>query len=102
MNLNWIKCEEGHMPEDDERYKDKKVINVLVTTNRGMVTKVQRQQYDGTDLEDLAKRILLIIISDYDKEDNSIILTTEELTDFMNLIFNYLNKIYTNYNTDMI
>lgn len=36
------------MPEDDERYKDKKVINVLVTTNRGMVTKVQRQCYDGT------------------------------------------------------
>ena len=26
----------------------KKVINVLVTTNRGMVTKVQRQYYDGT------------------------------------------------------
>ena len=25
------------MPEDDERYKDKKVINVLVTTDRGMV-----------------------------------------------------------------
>jgi hypothetical protein len=58
--------------------------------------------FNGTDLEDLAKRILLIIISDYDKEDNSIILTAEELTDFMNLIFNYLNKIYTNYNTDMI
>lgn len=58
--------------------------------------------FNGTDLEDLAKKILPIIISDYDKEDNSIILTTEELTDFMNLIFNYLNKIYTNYNTDMI
>lgn len=58
--------------------------------------------FNGTDLEDLAKKILPIIISDYDKEDNSIILTTEEFTDFMNLIFNYLNKIYTNYNTDMI
>lgn len=58
--------------------------------------------FNGTDLEDSAKKILLIIISDYDKEDNSIILTTEELTDFMNLIFNYLNKSYTNYNTDMI
>lgn len=31
------------MPEDDKRYEGKKVINVLVTTNRGMVTKVQRQ-----------------------------------------------------------
>ena len=58
--------------------------------------------FNGTDLEDSAKKILLIIISDYDKEDNSVILTTEELTDFMNLIFNYLNKSYTNYNTDMI
>ena len=36
------------MPEDDERYKDKKVINVLVTTDRGMVTKVQRYKYDET------------------------------------------------------
>lgn len=58
--------------------------------------------FNGTDLEDSAKKILLIIISDYDKEDNSVILTTEELTDFMNFIFNYLNKSYTNYNTDMI
>lgn len=58
--------------------------------------------FNETDLEDSAKKILLIIISDYDKEDNSVILTTEELTDFMNLIFNYLNKSYTNYNTDMI
>ena len=48
MDLNWIKCEEGHMPEDDERYKGKKVINVLVTTNRGLVTKVQRVQYSET------------------------------------------------------
>jgi len=30
------------MPEDDERYKDKKVINVIATTNKGVVTKVQR------------------------------------------------------------
>lgn len=36
------------MPEDDKRYGCKKVINVLVTTNRGMVTKVQRlQDIDG-------------------------------------------------------
>jgi hypothetical protein len=36
------------MPEDYKRYEGKKVINVLVITNRGMVTKVQRQYYDGT------------------------------------------------------
>lgn len=30
------------MPEDDERYKGKKVINVIATTNKGVVTKVQR------------------------------------------------------------
>lgn len=30
------------MPEDYERYKDKKVINVIATTNKGVVTKVQR------------------------------------------------------------
>lgn len=30
------------MPEEDERYKGKKVINVIVTTNKGVVTKVQR------------------------------------------------------------
>lgn len=41
--MNWIKCEKGHMPEDDQRYKGKKVINVLITTNRGNVTKVQRK-----------------------------------------------------------
>lgn len=45
--MEWIKCVEGHMPEDDERYEGKKVIDVLVTTNRGIVTKVQRQYYDG-------------------------------------------------------
>ena len=43
--MNWIKCEPGHMPEDDERYKGKKVINVLVTTDKGFVTKVQRIYY---------------------------------------------------------
>lgn len=47
MEMEWIKCEKGQMPEDDERYKGKKVINVLVTTNKGMVTKVQRMNYDG-------------------------------------------------------
>ena len=40
--MEWIKCVPGQMPEDDERYKDKKVINVIATTNKGVVTKVQR------------------------------------------------------------
>jgi len=40
--LEWIKCISGQMPEDDERYKGKKVINVIATTNKGVVTKVQR------------------------------------------------------------
>ena len=40
--MEWIKCISGQMPEDDERYKGKKVINVIVTTNKGVVTKVQR------------------------------------------------------------
>ena len=43
--MEWIKCEPGHMPEDDERYKGKKAINVLVTTDGGVVTKVQRILY---------------------------------------------------------
>lgn len=46
--MEWTKCTEGQMPEDDKRYEGKKVINVLVTTNRGMVTKVQRYKYDET------------------------------------------------------
>lgn len=37
----WIPCEEM-MPEDYELYKDKTVINVLVSTDKGVVTKVQR------------------------------------------------------------
>ena len=40
--MEWIKCISGQMPEDDERYKGKKVINVIATTNKGVVTKVQR------------------------------------------------------------
>lgn len=43
--MEWIKCEPGHMPEDDKRYKGKKTINVLVTTDSGVVTKVQRIYY---------------------------------------------------------
>lgn len=40
--MEWIKCTEGQMPEDDKRYKSKSRINVLVTTQNGRVTKVQR------------------------------------------------------------
>lgn len=40
--MEWIKCISGQMPEDDERYKGKKVINVIATTNKRVVTKVQR------------------------------------------------------------
>lgn len=39
---DWIPCKPGQMPEDDKRYEDNLVINVIVTTNRGTVTKVQR------------------------------------------------------------
>lgn len=45
----WIKCIEGQMPEDFGCYKGKKVINVLVTTSQGNVTKVQRIKYNGDD-----------------------------------------------------
>lgn len=40
-NIGWIPCE-IKMPEDCEEYKGKKIIDVLVTTDRGKVTKVQR------------------------------------------------------------
>lgn len=35
------------LPEDDERYEDRKVIDVLVSTDRGIVTKVQRISNKG-------------------------------------------------------
>lgn len=38
----WVKCIEGQMPEDLEENKDKKIIDVLITTEFGKVTKVQR------------------------------------------------------------
>lgn len=42
----WIPVEE-RLPEEDERYKGRKAIDVLVTTANGRVTKVQRQsKYD--------------------------------------------------------
>lgn len=40
-NMGWIPCE-IKMPEECEEYKGRKVIDVLVTTSRGKVTKVQR------------------------------------------------------------
>lgn len=50
MDNNWIPCKEK-LPENDERYKGKKVINCLVTTDNGTVTKVQRyyNEYAGTN-----------------------------------------------------
>lgn len=42
----WIKCIEGRMPENLEENQGKKIINVLVTTSTGKVTKVQRMYND--------------------------------------------------------
>ncbi len=45
-NNGWIPVSEK-LPEEDERYKGRKAIDVLVTTSNGRVTKVQRQsKYD--------------------------------------------------------
>lgn len=51
MSENWIKCIEGQMPEDDNRYSNNKIINVLATTAYGRVTKVQRihDTFNGND-----------------------------------------------------
>ena len=43
----WISVDD-RLPEDAERYKGRKVIDVLVTTEKGLVTKVQRQCYRGS------------------------------------------------------
>lgn len=40
-NVGWIPCE-IKMPEDESEYKGRKIIDVLVTTDKGKVTKVQR------------------------------------------------------------
>lgn len=45
-NGGWIPVDE-RLPEEDERYKGRKVIDVLVTTAKGKVTKVQRQSHKG-------------------------------------------------------
>jgi hypothetical protein len=43
-NDEWISVDDM-LPENAERYKGRKVIDVLVTTEKGLVTKVQRQCY---------------------------------------------------------
>lgn len=40
-NIDWIPCKAGQMPEDFDK-KNRKILNVLVTTENGKVTKVQR------------------------------------------------------------
>ena len=42
-NVGWSE----RLPEEDERYKGRKVIDVLVTTAKGKATKVQRQSHNG-------------------------------------------------------
>lgn len=50
VDAGWIKCVPGQMPEDDEKYKGRKTIGVLVTTANGQVTKAQRQRsYNNKD-----------------------------------------------------
>lgn len=44
-NDDWILVDK-RLPEEDERYKGKKIIDVLVTTAKGKVTKVQRQSHN--------------------------------------------------------
>lgn len=39
--MNWIKCNDK-LPEDDERFTNRKAIDVLVTTSYKRVVKVQR------------------------------------------------------------
>lgn len=41
LHNGWIPCSKG-LPEDCEEYSNKKIIDVLVTTSQGKVTKVQR------------------------------------------------------------
>lgn len=46
-NNKWIPVTK-QLPEENEKYKGRKVIDVLVTTARGNVTKVQRQSHNDT------------------------------------------------------
>lgn len=43
IDYNWILTKEK-LPEEDKRYKNKKIVQVLVTTKNGKVTKVQRRK----------------------------------------------------------
>ena len=46
--MDWIKCNDK-LPEDDERFTNRKAIDVLVTTSYKRVRKVQRiyNEYSG-------------------------------------------------------
>ena len=46
--MDWIKCNDK-LPEDDERFTNRKAIDVLVTTSYKKVRKVQRiyNEYSG-------------------------------------------------------
>lgn len=46
--MDWIKCSDK-LPEDDERFKNRKAIDVLITTQYKRVRKVQRiyNEYSG-------------------------------------------------------
>ncbi len=44
--MDWIKCSEK-LPEEDENFKDRKTIDVLVTTQYKRVKKVQRFYNDS-------------------------------------------------------
>lgn len=67
-----------------------------------IIFKNLRKPTYNSDLKNTIDNLYNIILNRYDEKDNTIILTTDELTDFMNLTFNYLSKTYTNYNTDML
>lgn len=45
-NMIWTECKPGQMPEDFMTDSNRKIINVLVTTATGIVTKVQRRTFD--------------------------------------------------------
>ena len=47
--MDWIKCSDK-LPEDDERFKNRKTINVLVTTQYKRVRKVQRIHIENSDI----------------------------------------------------
>ena len=46
--MDWIKCSDK-LPEDDKRFKNRKAINVLVTTQNRRVKKAQRMYNNYTN-----------------------------------------------------